>query len=143
VSIERRFDAADDRLYGDPIQLQQVLLNLALNAMDAMAETDPARRQLRIGTADDGAGLQLLVADRGTGIDPADQGKVFESFFTTKPHGLGLGLPIVRAIVEAHEGRVELQPQPGGGSRFTVTLPRRLAPATDTGRLPEPAGAAA
>jgi signal transduction histidine kinase/ABC-type uncharacterized transport system substrate-binding protein len=144
VAIERRFDATDDRMYGDPIQLQQVLLNLALNAMDAMAETDPARRQLRIGTADDGDGLQLLVADRGTGIDPADQGKVFESFFTTKPHGLGLGLPIVRAIVEAHEGRVELQPQPGGGSRFTVTLPRRLAPAADdTSRLPEPAGAVA
>jgi len=144
VTLERHFDAADDRLYGDPIQLQQVLLNLALNAMDAMADTEPARRQLHIGTAGDGDKLQLVVADRGTGIDAADHGKVFESFFTTKPHGLGLGLPIVRAIVEAHEGRVELEAQAGGGSRFTVTLPRRLAPAADdTSRLPEPAGAIA
>jgi signal transduction histidine kinase len=145
VAVECRLDAADDRLYGDAIQLQQVLLNLALNALDAMADTVPARRQLHITTTDQGGHLQLEVADHGSGIDTADQSKVFESFYTTKPHGLGLGLPIVRAIVESHGGRVELQPQAGGGSRFIVTLPRRLAlaQAAEASRMPVAAGQAA
>jgi signal transduction histidine kinase len=146
VAIDHRFDAADDRLHGDAIQLQQVLLNLSLNAMDSMAEVEPARRQLRITTAEQGESLVLEVADRGSGISAADRTRVFESFYTTKPHGLGLGLPIVRAIVEAHEGRIELQPVDGGGSRFTVTLPRRLAAATSAVPAlhpPPPAGAQA
>lgn len=124
-----------------------MLLNLALSAMAAMAAmagTVPAHRQLRITTADLGEQLQLEVADHGRDIDPADQARVFESFYTTKLHGLGPGLPIVRAIVESPEGCIELQPRAGGGSRFTVTLPRRLAlaQAADASRVPVAAGAA-
>lgn len=132
VTVERAFDATRDRLLGDTVQLQQVLLNLALNAMDAMADTEPAsRRTLRVATADraDSDAIELVVADRGTGLAPDALEAVFESFFTTKPKGMGLGLAIVRAIVEAHEGRVAAAPRAGGGAVFTVTLPRRLAEA--------------
>jgi signal transduction histidine kinase/ABC-type uncharacterized transport system substrate-binding protein len=129
VTLERAFDAADDRLLGDAVQLQQVLLNLALNAMDAMAGTEPAaRRTLRVATADraDVDAIELVVADRGSGLAPDALEAVFESFYTTKPQGMGLGLAIVRAIVEAHEGRVIAAPRDGGGAVFTVTLPRRI-----------------
>ena len=109
-----------------------------------MAGTAPAHRQLRITTADLGEHLQLEVADHGRGINTAGQRKVFASIHTPKPHGLDLGLPIVRAFVESHEGRIALQPRAGGGSRFTVTLPRRLAlaQAADASRVPVAAGAA-
>jgi C4-dicarboxylate-specific signal transduction histidine kinase len=127
VLIERAFGAVDDRLYGDPIQLQQVLLNLAMNALDAMATSDPAQRRLRVETAARGDDLELIVTDRGPGIVPAQRQAVFESFVTTKPRGMGLGLPIVRAIVEAHHGQVEVSERDGGGAVFTVRLPRRLA----------------
>lgn len=133
IGIEHAFDAADDHLHGDPVQLQQVLLNLALNAFDAMEHTEPARRRLRITTADQGDRLELMVADRGHGIEAADRKTVFESFYTTKPRGLGLGLPIVRAIVDAHRGSITVASNEGGGCLFTVTLPRRLTAPTAAG----------
>ena len=129
VTVERALDASDDRLLGDAVQLQQVLLNLALNAMDAMAAIEPAtRRVLRVATADRAGAdaIELIVADRGSGLPANAQDAVFESFYTTKPQGMGLGLAIVRAIVEAHEGRVVAAPRDGGGAVFTVTLPRRV-----------------
>lgn len=129
VTLERAFDATDDRLLGDPVQLQQVLLNLALNAMDAMEHTPPVSRLLRIAITGHGDRLEIEVADRGCGIDASRHAAVFESFHTTKPHGLGLGLPIVRAIVEAHQGRIVVSARDGDGAVFTVTLPRRLEPA--------------
>ena len=126
VVIESQFAAADDRLLGDPVQLQQVLMNLAINAMDAMDDAPAGARRLQVRTAERGDSLLLTVADRGCGIEPARRAQVFESFHTTKPHGLGLGLPIVRAIVEAHGGTIDLRAREGGGSCFAVTLPRRL-----------------
>ena len=130
IGLQVRFDAADDRLLGDPIQLQQVLLNLALNAMDAMdavASAPPEARQLDIRSADDGDdGLVLTVADRGPGIEAGQRDAVFASFYTTKPRGLGLGLSIVRAIVAAHQGTVSVEGRDGGGAVFRVSLPRRL-----------------
>jgi signal transduction histidine kinase len=125
ITIERAFDAADDRLLGDPVQMQQVVLNLALNAMDAMPAGTPGARTVTVRTAGDAEALVLAVEDRGTGIEPSVREAVFDSFFTTKPTGLGLGLPIVRAIVEAHCGRIDAAPREGGGTRFTVRLPRR------------------
>lgn len=125
IVVEQQFDARDDSLQGDAVQLQQVLMNLALNAMDAMEQTPAAERRLRIGTADHGDAIELTVADRGAGIADAMHGAIFESFVTTKSHGMGLGLPIVRAIVEAHGGRIAVSSPPGGGASFTVTLPRR------------------
>jgi signal transduction histidine kinase len=126
VVIERSFDARDDQLLGDAVQLQQVLINLALNAMDAMQQQAPGRRQLSIRTVDGNGEVELHVADRGCGISDAQHDKVFDSFVTTKPHGMGLGLSIVRSIVEAHGGRIGFAPREGGGTVFTVTFPRRL-----------------
>jgi signal transduction histidine kinase len=127
VTIDTTLGAADDLLRGDPVQLQQVLLNLAINAMDAMSTAPQAARHLSIATTDLGDAVVITVADRGDGIPAGMRTKVFESFHTTKPHGMGLGLPIVRAIVEAHEGRIAIDGRVGGGTVVTVTLPRRIA----------------
>jgi signal transduction histidine kinase len=129
VTIEATLGAADDRLVGDPVQLQQVLLNLAINAMDAMDATPQAARHLSVTTTDAGDRIAITVADRGVGIPAAMREKVFESFHTTKPHGMGLGLPIVRAIVDAHDGQIAIDARAGGGTLVTVTLPRRAADA--------------
>lgn len=137
VLIVTRFAAAHDRLLADPVQLQQVLLNLALNAMDAMDSTAPGARQLEIATADRGDALELTVADRGCGIATPQRETVFESFYTTKTHGMGLGLSIVRAIVAAHGGQVSAVGRDGGGTLFVLTLPRRLAA---TGPVPAQRG---
>jgi two-component system sensor histidine kinase DctS len=100
--------------------------------MDAMEKTAAEARRLSIRTADRGDEIELTVADRGSGIDPAQRDKVFDSFYTTKPQGMGLGLSIARAIVEAHEGQISVQARKGGGTVFCVRLPRRLAVASAT-----------
>src|SRR5258706_9275089 len=88
---------------GDSIQLQQVLLNLVMNAMDAMASTPMAQRFILISTREAQTGmLDVLVKDRGHGIRPKENGRVFEPFYTTKDHGLGLGLPLCSTIIQAH-----------------------------------------
>lgn len=149
VNIERRFEASIDSLLGDAIQLQQVLLNLGLNALDAMEKTPAEARRLSIRTADRGDSIELTVADRGSGIDAAQRDSVFDSFYTTKPHGMGLGLSIVRAIVEAHEGHISVAAGEGGGTIFSVRLPRRLTvvattlPAADSETAATPASALA
>jgi len=100
-----------------------VLLNLAVNAMDAMRDTAPDERALSVSLQPADGGYALAVADRGHGLPADAQARLFESFFTTKPHGVGLGLSIVRTIVNAHGGRVSAAPRAGGGSVFTVWLP--------------------
>ncbi len=128
IAIERDFTAAAP-VVGDRIQLQQVLLNLALNAMDAMHDTPPAQRVLTVTTRAADGGIELRVADRGHGLSGEAPGRLFESFFTTKPHGVGLGLSIVRTVVQAHGGRVRASAREGGGAVFTVWLPRAVEPA--------------
>jgi signal transduction histidine kinase len=122
ITIERDL-AAPAPVHGDCIQLQQVLLNLALNAMDAMRDTPQLQRVLTVSTHAANGGVELRVADRGHGLSRESQSRLFESFFTTKPHGVGLGLSIVRTVVGAHGGRVHATPRDGGGSVFTVWLP--------------------
>jgi two-component system, LuxR family, sensor kinase FixL len=108
----------------DPIQLQQVLLNLVINGFDAMHDTPVLRRKVVIATerSDDGA-IRTSVRDYGVGIPDEARERVFEHFFTTKPNGLGLGLAIVRSIVESHGGTIAAENVDSGGARFHFTLP--------------------
>ena len=116
---------------GDPVQLQQVLLNLLMNAMDAMASTPLARRHILISTRGAESGLmEVLVKDQGAGIRPLESGRLFEPFFTTKDHGLGLGLTICSTIAQAHGGRLTLVNREGGGAIAGFSLPTQ-APAVD------------
>jgi signal transduction histidine kinase len=118
--------AADDRpAMGDRVQLQQVLLNLIMNGVEAMRDMTEHARELTVSStlAEPGSVL-VAVADTGTGLDPAFAERMFQPFFTTKPDGLGMGLAICRSIVEAHGGRLWVSPRAPHGAdvRFTVPL---------------------
>ncbi|MFO0826690.1 MAG: two-component regulator propeller domain-containing protein [Phycisphaerales bacterium] len=109
---------------GDRIQLQQVLVNLMMNGCDAMADRPANERVLRVRCAagDEGC-VRASVADSGTGIAPENLERVFESFYTTKPHGMGLGLAVCRTIIHAHDGRLWATNGPTGGACFHFELP--------------------
>ncbi len=108
----------------DPIQLQQVLLNLVLNAFDAMRDTPVSKRKVLIATERRGRGaIRASVRDQGTGISEEARARLFEQFFTTKSEGLGMGLAIVRSIVESHAGTIAAENAEGGGARFHFTIP--------------------
>jgi len=116
---------------GDPVQLQQVLLNLLINAMDAMATGPAGRRTITLSTGVTPTGtIQVDVRDTGSGIDPADHNRFFEPFYTTKGDGLGLGLTICSTIVAAHGGTLALANGETGGAVATLLLPRRPSSAT-------------
>ena len=113
---------------GDRVQLQQVLLNLITNAVHAMAAVIDGPRILTVKcTAHDENGVMILVADTGTGIRPEDSDQIFTPLFTTKPDGMGMGLPICRAIVEAHQGQLSCGANNPQGTVFQLTLPGRSA----------------
>ena len=124
VEIEKQFAETLPVVRGDAIHLQQVLLNLILNGMEAMSESSESNRRLTICTAYDGKGsVEVAVEDSGPGIPSGRLPLLFDSFFTTKSHGMGLGLSIVRSIVEAHGGRIWAENNPSGGACFRFTLP--------------------
>jgi len=124
VEIEKQFADALPVVRGDVIHLQQVLLNLILNGMEAMSESPESNRRLTMRTAHDGKGnVEVAVEDSGPGIPPDRLPRLFDSFFTTKTHGMGLGLSIVRSIVEAHGGRIWAENNSSGGACFRFTLP--------------------
>jgi two-component system, LuxR family, sensor kinase FixL len=109
---------------GDRLQFQQVLLNLVMNGMDAIADAPAGRRQLTVRTARNGDGdAEITVIDTGHGIDPTDLPRLFDSFFTTKKDGMGLGLALSRSIVQAHRGRIWAENNPEGGATFKFALP--------------------
>jgi C4-dicarboxylate-specific signal transduction histidine kinase len=112
------------RVKADPVQIEQVLVNLIRNAVEAMASVPVPARRLVIGASPDGAAsVEVSVADTGAGFAAGQEERIFDSFFTTKPDGIGVGLTISRSIVEAHGGRLTTAANPGGGVMFRFTLP--------------------
>ncbi len=118
---------------GDRVLLQQVFVNLVMNAMDAMAETPPARRHVTIRSEVRAADVEVSVRDAGMGLPADTNDPLFTPFVTTKAHGLGIGLTIVRTIIDAHGGTIDARNNPDGGATFTVTLRRRDARETPLG----------
>jgi PAS domain S-box-containing protein len=122
--VETSLDASLRTIEGDPVQLQQVLLNLMINAFDAMRETPVSRRKVVIATQSNGdATVWTSVRDYGAGISEEMRDRLFDPFFTTKSEGLGMGLAIVRSIVESHGGTITIENADGGGARFGFVLP--------------------
>jgi signal transduction histidine kinase len=108
----------------DEVHLQQVILNLAMNGMDAMLSCAPGSRKMTLGTALAGDGdVEVSVSDSGTGIPNDKLNGVFDTFFTTKPQGTGLGLSIARTIIETYGGKIWAENRLGGGAVFRFTLP--------------------
>jgi PAS domain S-box-containing protein len=111
-------------VHGDQVHLQQVVLNLILNAVDAMEAVPVSRRRLNIRTArSETGGVEITVSDAGIGISPEAAAHLFDSFYTTKPEGMGLGLSIARSIIEAHRGTIQVEPRAGEGACLKVCLP--------------------
>jgi PAS domain S-box-containing protein len=124
VSVQTQLAAGLPPVPGDRVQLQQVILNLIINAIEAMSGRGVGPRQLRITSEKDGSGSVLVaVSDSGPGLDPASLERLFEAFYTTKPSGMGMGLSICRSIIEAHGGRVWATANVPRGATFHVTLP--------------------
>jgi signal transduction histidine kinase len=122
VSLAFEAHAERMRVAGDRIQLQQVILNLVLNAFDAVSEKEDLR-EVSISMSRDKDGVRVAVCDSGNGVDPVAIAQVFEPFFTTKPKGMGMGLAIARSIVNAHGGQISARRNPDRGSTFEIVLP--------------------
>jgi signal transduction histidine kinase len=123
IELDLQVTADMPPVWADRVQLQQVILNLILNAMEAMTESPAKGRRVLLRMSREDSGVQITVTDAGPGIDPAVLPQLFHSFFTTKKEGMGLGLSIARSIIEAHEGRIWAENSPGGGAVFRVLLP--------------------
>jgi signal transduction histidine kinase len=112
------------RILGDRVQLQQVILNLIMNAIEAMSEVGRGSRELQISTSEaESSSVLVAVGDSGPGLSPASLARIFEAFYTTKANGLGIGLSICRSIVEAHGGRLWATPNEPQGAVFCMMLP--------------------
>jgi C4-dicarboxylate-specific signal transduction histidine kinase len=122
VSLRTNLAGGLQRVSGDPVQLQQVLINLIMNAIEAMRISSERSRTLLIKSANDPEGVLLQVQDSGPGIAPELADRIFEPFFTTKAEGIGMGLAISRSIIESHGGRLSLLPT-RQGALFQFTLP--------------------
>jgi len=123
IAIHLELDPSSPMVKGDKVHLQQVLLNLISNGMDAVRECPPANRGIWVWTSRDGESVEIGVRDSGPGIPLDGQARMFEPFFTTKNNGLGLGLTMVRSIIEAHGGRIWAENKANGGASFRFTLP--------------------
>jgi C4-dicarboxylate-specific signal transduction histidine kinase len=130
-----RSELADDLppVTGDRVQLQQVILNLLRNALDAMGGVDDRPRKLVIRTErDEDDRVRLTVQDTGAGFEPQAAGRLFEAFYTTKSGGMGIGLSVSRSIIESHHGRLWAAPNDGPGATFSFSLSRAAKGVTDT-----------
>ncbi|MGA9233572.1 MAG: ATP-binding protein [Desulfobacterales bacterium] len=136
--IQLDLDAGLTPVLGDPVQLQQVVINLLVNAIDAVDRAESASRLIMVKTGNENAGCATItVSDTGVGIDSETAKHLFEPFFTTKSQGIGLGLSISRSIVEAHGGTIRASANNDGGASFLVSLPT-VPPECSDGVLASP-----
>ena len=140
VSLQTQLAEGSLFIKADRIQLQQVILNLIMNAIEAMSSIDEGERELLISVGRDASGGALVaVRDSGPGLDPASVDRLFEAFYTTKPDGMGMGLAICRSIIETHGGRLSASANEPRGAVFQFTLPPggdETGPAEHPGPLP-------
>jgi signal transduction histidine kinase len=123
VSVRTRLAAGVTSVCGDRVQLQQVVLNLILNAVEAMGSVEERQRMLSVVTEQRAADVLIAVHDSGPGIDPEHLQRVFEPFYTTKESGIGMGLSICRSIIDAHGGRLWADADQPRGTVFQFTMP--------------------
>ena len=124
VSVQTRLAQGLFPVHGDRVQLQQVVLNLILNAVEAMGSVEAGARELLISTEQSNTnGILVAVRDSGPGIDPERLDRIFEAFYTTKSSGVGMGLSISRSIINAHGGRLWAEPNESRGAVFQFALP--------------------
>ena len=123
VTIHSQLGESLPAIEADRVQLQQVLLNLCMNGIEAMHETDPSERQLTVQTVMSNGSVLAVVGDRGMGIEPAKSEQLFKPFHTTKANGMGMGLAISRSIIESFGGKLWAESNAGGGAIFSFSLP--------------------
>jgi two-component system, LuxR family, sensor kinase FixL len=124
IAIDLKLATGLPAIRGDAVHLQQMLLNLMLNGMEALGQAPEDDRRILVRTAQAGdSGVELAISDTGPGIPPELLPRLFESFFTSKRSGMGLGLSIARSVVEAHGGRIRAENNPDRGATFRVSLP--------------------
>ncbi len=123
VTVETSFSATTPLIQVDRVQIQQILVNLLSNAVEAMQTSPPDTRRITIHTSVSDEAVEVAVSDRGVGLLSGSETRIFEPYVTTKPDGMGMGLSIVRTIVEAHGGRCGPRSNPEGGATFNFTLP--------------------
>jgi len=124
VVLKTQLSEGLPRIFGDRVQLQQVILNLVMNAIEAMSEVREEPRELLISTGNaDPDGILVTIGDSGPGLPDANPERIFDAFYTTKASGLGMGLSICRSIVEGHGGRLWATPNQPHGAAFFMMLP--------------------
>lgn len=128
ISLQLRLEDPLPPAWADRVQVQQVILNLLLNASEAMSALEHRSRRLRVTTSAEGTDrVRLSVSDSGDGVDPHDAERIFQAFHTTKPSGMGIGLSVSRSIIDSHGGALWVEAADMGGAQFAFTLPRAEA----------------
>lgn len=125
ISLQTEFAKGLPLIRGDRIQLQQIIVNLIINAVEAMSNASEGSRELVISTVEKADGVLVVVRDSGPGLSPESLERLFDPFYTTKPDGIGMGLSICRSIIEAHGGRLWAATNVPQGATFQFTLPTR------------------
>jgi PAS domain S-box-containing protein len=137
IGIHPDFCDGIPHVNGDRIQLQQVIINLLLNASDAMRDVHDRPRQLRIKTERNQGEVRLSVRDSGVGLEQQEINRLFDAFYTTKKDGMGIGLAVSRSIIDAHRGRLWASPNDGPGATFTFSLPCGARSSADHAEVPQ------